>query len=47
MAEYKDTAALAYYQEALDLQGGYMPALLGESQELPGVLQDPEQVHGQ
>ena len=32
MAEYKDTAALAYYQEALDLQGGYMPALLGESE---------------
>lgn len=32
MAEYKDTAALAYYKEALDLQNGYMPALLGESE---------------
>ena len=32
MAEYKDTAALAYYKEALDLQSGYMPALLGESE---------------
>lgn len=32
MAEYKDTAALAYYREALDLQSGYMPALLGESE---------------
>lgn len=32
MAEYKDSAALAYYKEALDLQNGYMPALLGESE---------------
>lgn len=32
MAEYKDTVALAYYQEALDLQNGYIPALLGESE---------------
>ncbi len=32
MAEYKDTAALAYYKEALDLQNGYMPAILGESE---------------
>lgn len=32
MAEYKDTLALAYYKEALDLQNGYMPALLGESE---------------
>lgn len=29
MAEYKDTAALGYYQEALDFQSDYMPALLG------------------
>ena len=29
IAEYKDTAALGYYQEALDLQSDYMPALLG------------------
>ena len=32
MAEYKDSAALSYYKEALDLQSGYMPALLGESE---------------
>ena len=32
MAEYKDSAALAYYKEALDLQNGYIPALLGESE---------------
>ena len=32
LAEYKDTVALAYYKEALDLQNGYMPALLGESE---------------
>lgn len=32
MAEYKDTVALNYYKEALDLQNGYMPALLGESE---------------
>ena len=32
MAEFKDTAALAYYKEALDLQNGYIPALLGESE---------------
>ncbi|MBP5218055.1 MAG: tetratricopeptide repeat protein, partial [Bacteroidales bacterium] len=32
MAEDKDTAALGYYQEALDLQSGYMPALLGVSE---------------
>lgn len=32
MAEYKDTVALAYYKEAQDLQNGYMPALLGESE---------------
>ena len=29
MAEYRDTTALGYYQEALDLQSDYMPALLG------------------
>ena len=29
MAEYKDTTALGYYQEALDFQSDYMPALLG------------------
>ena len=32
MAEYKDTVALSYYKEALDLQVGYMPALLGEAE---------------
>ena len=32
MAEYKDSVALSYYKEALDLQSGYMPALLGESE---------------
>ena len=32
MAEYKDSVALSYYKEALDLQGGYMPALLGEAE---------------
>ena len=32
IAEYKDTVALAYYKEALDLQNGYIPALLGESE---------------
>ena len=32
MAEYKDSLALAYYREALDLQGDYMPALLGEAE---------------
>ena len=32
MAEYKDSLALAYYKEALDLQGNYMPALLGEAE---------------
>ncbi len=32
IAEYKDTAALAYYKEAQDLQNEYMPALLGESE---------------
>ncbi len=32
MAEYKDSVALAYYQEALELQGDYMPALLGEAE---------------
>ena len=29
MAEYQDSLALAYYNEALELQGNYMPALLG------------------
>ncbi|MBQ5980069.1 MAG: tetratricopeptide repeat protein [Bacteroidales bacterium] len=32
MAEYKDSVALAYYQEALDIQSDYMPALLGEAE---------------
>lgn len=32
LAEYKDTAALAYYQEAIDLQGDYIPAILGEAE---------------
>ena len=32
MAEYKDSLALAYYKEALDLQGNYAPALLGEAE---------------
>ena len=32
LAEYKDSAALAYYQEAIDLQGDYMPAVLGEAE---------------
>ncbi|MBR4755401.1 MAG: tetratricopeptide repeat protein [Bacteroidales bacterium] len=32
MAEYKDSLALAYYSEALDLQGNYAPALLGEAE---------------
>ena len=32
MAEYKYTVALSYYKEALDLQVGYMPALLGEAE---------------
>lgn len=29
MAEYKDSAALSFYQEALGLQSGFAPALLG------------------
>ena len=32
LAEYKDSLALEYYKEALDLQGDYMPALLGEAE---------------
>ena len=32
MAEYNDSLALAYYQEALELQSSYMPALLGEAE---------------
>ena len=32
LAEYKDSAALEFYKEALDLQGDYMPALLGEAE---------------
>ena len=32
LAEYKDSLALNYYQEALDLQGDYVPALLGEAE---------------
>ncbi len=32
LAEYRDSAALAYYKEALELQGDYMPALLGEAE---------------
>lgn len=32
MAEYKDSAAMAYYQEALGLQHDYAPALLGLSE---------------
>jgi len=32
MAEYKDTSALSRYMEALDLQGDYMPAVLGAAE---------------
>lgn len=32
LAEYKDSLALNYYKEALDLQGDYIPALLGEAE---------------
>lgn len=32
LAEDKDTAAFAYYKEALELQGDYTPALLGEAE---------------
>lgn len=32
MAEGNDSTALGYYKEALDLQSGYVPALLGESE---------------
>ncbi|MBO5633974.1 MAG: tetratricopeptide repeat protein [Bacteroidales bacterium] len=32
LAEYKDSIALDYYKEALDLQSDYMPALLGEAE---------------
>lgn len=32
IAEYKDSAALAYYQEALDIQSSYIPAILGKSE---------------
>lgn len=32
LAEYRDSLALRYYKEALDLQGDYMPALLGEAE---------------
>ena len=32
LAEYQDSLALEYYKEALDLQGDYMPALLGEAE---------------
>ncbi|MBR1927256.1 MAG: tetratricopeptide repeat protein [Bacteroidales bacterium] len=32
LAEYKDTAALAYYKEAIELQGDYIPAILGEAE---------------
>ena len=32
LAEYKDSVALGYYKEALDIQSDYMPALLGEAE---------------
>jgi len=32
MAEYKDSAALAYYDEALSIQEDYVPALLGKAE---------------
>lgn len=32
MAEYKDSAALAYFREALTLQSDYVPAILGEAE---------------
>ena len=32
LAEYKDTVALDYYREAVDLQGDYIPAILGEAE---------------
>ena len=32
LAEYKDSLALGYYKEALDLQADYMPAMLGEAE---------------
>lgn len=32
MAEYKDSAALAHYKEAQEIQGSYYPALLGEAE---------------
>ena len=32
IAEYKDSLALGYYKEALELQSDYMPALLGEAE---------------
>lgn len=32
LAEYKDSLALDYYKEALDIQSDYMPALLGEAE---------------
>ena len=32
LAEYRDSLALEYYKEALDLQGDYTPALLGEAE---------------
>lgn len=42
MAEFKDTLALSYYKEALDLQSGYMPALLGESEVYRSRMDFPE-----
>lgn len=32
MAEYKDSLALGYYEEALSLQSNYIPAILGKSE---------------
>lgn len=32
LAEYRDTLALSYYKEALEMQSDYMPALLGEAE---------------
>ncbi len=32
MAEYKDSLALGYYEEALELQSNYVPAILGKSE---------------
>lgn len=42
MAEYKDSAAIAYYDEALELQGNYIPAVLGKAEVYRNKRQFPE-----